>query len=184
MKTNFAKDEPRVSPDGRWMAYNTLESGRWEVYLASFPGFTGRRQVSNNGGVQGYWRRNGKELFYLTLDGDPMSVLIKPGNPPEPAAPKPLFHSRVPVSAVADQFAATADGQRFIFLESPQDASSFFTILVGLAGGGQQIARRRNFWAAPAPRAHVPTGGSAGGSFGGSPGSADYRPDGGMIETL
>ena len=119
--------------------------GGWEVYLASFPGFTDRRQVSNNGGVQGYWRRDGKELFYLSLDGDPMSVLIKPGNPPEPAGPKPLFHSRVPVSAVADQFAATADGQRFILLESPQDASSFFTILVGWPGAANKWHRAETF---------------------------------------
>ena len=69
LKTEYSKDEPRVSPDGRWVAYNTNESGRWEVYIARFPEFTDRRQVSNNGGVQGYWRKDGKELFYLGLDG-------------------------------------------------------------------------------------------------------------------
>src|SRR5207253_2317779 len=50
LKTEYSKDEPRVSPDGHWVAYNTNESGRWEVYIAAFPSFTARRQVSNNGG--------------------------------------------------------------------------------------------------------------------------------------
>ncbi len=130
LKTTFRKDESRVSRDGRWVVYNSLESGRWEVYVASFPGFTNRRQVSNRGGVQGYWRQDGRELFYLSLDGDMMAVAFQPGDPPELSAPKTLFHSRVPVSAVADQFAAAGNGERFILLESPGVASSFFTVVV------------------------------------------------------
>jgi len=98
LKTEYSKDEPRVSPDGHWVAYNTDESGRWEVYIASFPGFTERRQVSNNGGVQGYWRKDGKELFYLTLDGNLVSVPIKPALHSKPAYPKFSFRPGFPVN--------------------------------------------------------------------------------------
>ncbi|MDQ6708663.1 MAG: protein kinase, partial [Acidobacteriota bacterium] len=51
-KTDFTKEEPHVSPDGRWVAYNSLESGQFEVYIASYPSFTEKRQVSNHGGGQ------------------------------------------------------------------------------------------------------------------------------------
>ncbi len=60
------EDQLHVSPDGRWIAFNSDETGRWEVYVASFPEFTGKRQISNNAGVQPVWRRDSRELFYLT----------------------------------------------------------------------------------------------------------------------
>ena len=106
-----------MSPDGRWVAYNTFESGRWEVYIASFPDFANRRQVSNSGGAQGYWRKDGKELFYLSVGGDLTSVSIHPGASPAPGIPKLLFHTSVAVQPQLDQFAATGDGQRFLVLE-------------------------------------------------------------------
>jgi hypothetical protein len=74
LETDFDKDRPTISPDGRWVAYNSLESGRWEVYVAAFPGFTDKRQVSSAGGCQPHWRKDGKELFYLALDGKLMTV--------------------------------------------------------------------------------------------------------------
>ena len=103
------------------MAYNADETGRWEVYIASFPAFTERRQVSNAGGVQAYWRKDGKELFYLSLDGNVMSVAIQPGNPFEAGIPKVLFATRTPVNPTSDQFAVTGDGQKFLVIE-PIDA--------------------------------------------------------------
>jgi hypothetical protein len=130
LKTEYSKDEPRVSPDGRWVAYNTNESGRWEVYIAAFPSFTERRQVSNNGGVQGYWRKDGKELFYLSLDGNMMSVPIKLGPALEPGIPKVLFPTRIPLTPTADQFAVTGDGQRFLLLESIDSEAKPFTIVL------------------------------------------------------
>jgi Tol biopolymer transport system component/tRNA A-37 threonylcarbamoyl transferase component Bud32 len=130
LTNQYNKDEPRVSPDGHWVVYNTDESGRWEVYLASFPGFQNRRQISTNGGVQGYWRKDGKELFYLSQDGDLMSVAVKPGAPPEPGIPKVLFRTRIPVAAQLDQYAVAADGQRFLLLESLENQARPFTVVV------------------------------------------------------
>jgi hypothetical protein len=57
------------------VAYQATESGRWEIYVASFPSFKERRQISSSGGYAPHWRRDGKELFYLGLDGKLMVVL-------------------------------------------------------------------------------------------------------------
>src|SRR5262249_9643321 len=132
---DYSKDEPRVSPDGRWVAYNTNESGRWEVYVASFPEFTERRQVSSNGGVQGFWRKDGKELFYLALDGAMMLVPIKLGQQFETGSPRVLFQTRIPVGPTRDQFAVTGDGQRFLVIESLEtDTKPFIVVLNWQAG--------------------------------------------------
>ncbi len=130
LKTEYYKDEPRVSPDGNWVAYNTNESGRWEVYIAAYPSFTQRRQVSNHGGVQGFWRKDNKELFYIELDGNIVSVPIKPGPALEAGIPEVLFPTRVPVQAQWDQFAVTGDGQRFLVLESLESEAKPFTIVL------------------------------------------------------
>ena len=70
MQSSFSKDEFHLSPDDRWIAFNSLESGRWEVYVAAFPSFAEQRQVSSGGGCQPRWRKDGKELFYLDLQAD------------------------------------------------------------------------------------------------------------------
>jgi Tol biopolymer transport system component len=130
LKSEYSKDEPRVSPDGHWVAYNTNESGRWEVYVATFPAFTERRQVSSNGGVQGYWRKDGKELFYLTLDGIMMSMPVKPGPALETGIPQTLFQTRIRVTATSDQFAVNGDGQRFLLIESIENEVKPLTVIL------------------------------------------------------
>src|SRR6188474_3217219 len=67
--TPYTEDEVHVSPDGRWAAFQADESGRWEVYVAAFPTFTSKRQISSGGGFQPQWRGDGRELFYLSPDG-------------------------------------------------------------------------------------------------------------------
>jgi len=74
LKTGFENDEPHVSPDGRWIAYGSVESGPWDIYVASFPDLQNKRQISNGGGAQPLWRGDGKELYYLTPDGKMMAV--------------------------------------------------------------------------------------------------------------
>ena len=90
--TPYTEDELHLSPDGRWVAFNSDESGRWEVYVASFPGFTSKQQLSGQGGVQPQWRADGRELFYLALDGTMMSVGVEPGR--ELVARRPRHCSR------------------------------------------------------------------------------------------
>jgi Tol biopolymer transport system component len=130
LTTEYSKDEPRLSPDGRWVAYNADESGRWEVYIAAFPSFTDRRQVSNSGGVQGHWRKDGRELFYLSLDGTMMSVSVTPGPSIEVGVPQVLFPTRVAVAPTRDQFAATANGQRFLLIEPTETGPTPFVVLL------------------------------------------------------
>lgn len=113
----FSKDEVQLSPDGRWVSFNSDDSGRVEVYVASFPAFTGKRQVSNAGGAQARWRKDGRELFYLSLDGKMMSVDPKLGATLESGVPKVLFQTRISVLPGIDQYSPTADGQRFLLLE-------------------------------------------------------------------
>ena len=74
--TPYIEDEVHVSPDGRWVTFHADESGRWEVYVAAFPTFTSKRQISSGGGVQPQWRADGRELFYLGPDGSMMSVRV------------------------------------------------------------------------------------------------------------
>ncbi|MDA2923935.1 serine/threonine-protein kinase [Acidobacteria bacterium AH-259-L09] len=113
----FDKDEFHFSPDGQWIAYNSNESGRWEVYVASFPDLAERRQVSNAGGCQAVWRKDGKELFYLQLDGKLMAVDVKAGTTLETGIPKVLFQTGVRVDPVFDQYCVRRDGQRFLLIE-------------------------------------------------------------------
>ena len=80
--------------------------------------------------MQGCWRNDGKELFYVSLDGDMVSVPIKPGPVLEPGIPKILFSTRIPVAANLDQFAVTGDGQRFLVLESIESKAKPFTIVL------------------------------------------------------
>jgi hypothetical protein len=84
-------DHMHLSPDGRWVTWQSLESGQAQVYVATFPAFGARRQVSLSGGCQPRWNRDGRELFYLTLDGKLMSVDFHwPGAAPEVTPPRLL----------------------------------------------------------------------------------------------
>jgi Tol biopolymer transport system component len=114
LKTRYQTDQFQFSPDGRWLAYNSTESGRWEVYVARFPGMKEVTRVSYGGGCQPIWRGDGKELFYLTLDGKLMSVEIHDGTT---AHAKQLFASRIHVYAGFAQYAADAAGQQFLMIE-------------------------------------------------------------------
>ena len=105
----------RLSPDEKRISYSSNESGRSEVYLAAFPDFSNRRQVSVAGGAQAQWSGDGKELFFLQLDGKLMSVEIKAGATLETGIPKVLFQTRAKVANY--QYCVTSDGQRALFIE-------------------------------------------------------------------
>jgi Tol biopolymer transport system component len=134
-KSEFEKNEPIVSPDGHWVAYNSGESGRWEVYVAPFPGFTEKRQVSNSGGGQALWRKDGKELFYLTLDGKMMAVSVKGGAAIETGIPKVLFQTRLTVNPRQDHYCVTGDGMRFLFGEDVGEVTHPVTVVLNWTAG-------------------------------------------------
>ena len=110
---DFEKGSPEFSPDGRWIAYTSTESGRPEVYVQPFPGPGGKWQVSSGGGQTTEWRSDGRELFYLSLDGKLMAVAVRAGSSFETEEPRVLFAVR-PKSTPDRQYTASKDGQRFL----------------------------------------------------------------------
>lgn len=115
--TPFDEDQLHVSPDGKWIAFNTDETGRWEVFLARFPDFALKRQISNGGGVQPIWKPDGRELFYLSPEGTVMSVEVRPGEMPQPGVPRVLFETKLTPAPGLGQYAVSANGQRFLVAE-------------------------------------------------------------------
>jgi Tol biopolymer transport system component len=111
LMTLFNEKEARFSPDGRWVAYVSDESGKNEVYLQPFQKSGEKWRISTAGGSQPVWRRDGKELFYLAADNKLMAVPVKIGASFEAGAPTALFR----VDPAAEHaYDVTADGQRFL----------------------------------------------------------------------
>ncbi len=108
--TKADEDSPGVSPDGKWIAYVSYESGRPEVYVQAFPGPGGRFQISTEGGGAPAWRSDGGELFYLSSDDHLMSVPIKTTPSFEAGAPRELFAGKLKL----DGYAIAPGGQRFL----------------------------------------------------------------------
>jgi dipeptidyl aminopeptidase/acylaminoacyl peptidase len=105
------------SPDGRYLAYVSDESGRQEVYVRPFRPVRERWRVSSDGGSQPSWRRDAKELFYVSADNRLMSVSVESGPEPQFGSPSPLFEAPLQTSATdISLYAATADGERFLMV--------------------------------------------------------------------
>jgi Tol biopolymer transport system component len=112
-QTTSTEIDGRFSPDGKWIAYSSEDSGRFEVYVAPFPR-SGGRQISLAGGSEPHWRRDGRELFYLAADRKVMSVaVISPG---VFGVPQPLFQTDAlfPGSVYHMNFDVNGDGTRFL----------------------------------------------------------------------
>jgi Tol biopolymer transport system component len=135
LKSEFGIDMAAVSQDGRWVAYESGESGRYEVYVAAYPAFTGKRQVSIAGGCQPLWRRDGRELFYLTLDGKLEAVDVRSGATLDTSTPHTLFRAPVTVNPNAGEYCIKGDGKRFIFREPVgKSAAPLTVVLTGRRG--------------------------------------------------
>ena len=117
LATPFNEVQGRFSPNTRWVAYASDESGRFEVYVRPFPAASGQTQISIAGGMQPEWRRDGKELFYISADGKLTAVPVTTDGPTFSAGtPHALFDVEVPEANPPYQtdYAVTADGQRFL----------------------------------------------------------------------
>jgi Tol biopolymer transport system component len=107
-------DEPRFSPDGRWVLYHAVSAEAPQVFAIPFPPTGERWQISSNGGVQPRWRADGREFYFLAPDGSMMAVPLPDGRPSHAGKPVVLFNTGLTASAAFDQFAPAPDGQRFL----------------------------------------------------------------------
>lgn len=116
----FSYAQARVSPDGKWLAYYSNESGRNEIYVQGFPKPVSKFQISTDGGISPRWQRDGKEIFYLSPDNVLMAVSVRITDKTVDASrPVALFNAGPGPSGLAgygtrQQYDVTADGQRFL----------------------------------------------------------------------
>ena len=112
VQSEFIDRNGQFSPDGRWVAHVSDESGRLEIYVVPFPGPGGKWQVSPNGGSAPQWSADGTEIFYISPDRELMTVEVRSGAEFQVSSPKRLF-SLSPSSPVSS-FEASRDGRRFL----------------------------------------------------------------------
>ncbi len=138
LQTEFNETNALFSPDGRWVAYNSDESGTPETYVRPFPPAGGKWQVSTQGGVQPAWRSDGKELYYLALDGKIMAAEVNPGSDFAAGLPVPLFESGLRPEGLTESrssFVVAPDGQRFLVNTNAEEAARVpITVVVNWTG--------------------------------------------------
>jgi WD40 repeat protein len=135
----FDTEQGRFSPDGRWVAYMSNDSGAYEVYVRAFTAdFSGGSAsaggsvlVSRGGGSAPRWRGDGKELFYLAPDGKMMRVEVAAGQEFRGGTPVPLFQTP-PGAIVGD---VTADGKRFLLVTPVGQSAAPFTVVLNWMAG-------------------------------------------------
>jgi serine/threonine protein kinase len=151
LHTPFQESHGQISPDGKWLAYYSNETGRAEVYVQSFPQGAGRWQVSTSGGQFPRWRRDGRELFYMSQAsrGKMMAVDVQSGGTAfEASAPKELFDPVYINLSHSDggpyhTYAVSPDGQRFLIPRSPSaDQQTTATPIVVVLNWLEELKQR------------------------------------------
>jgi Tol biopolymer transport system component len=126
LQTLFQEGGAQFSPDGRWLAYASNESGRPEIYVQPYPGPGGKTQISTDGGTEPVWNRNGRELFYRS--GDRMMAVELTAEPSLVVGrPRMLFEGRYkssPFPQIGNAYDASSDGQRFLMVKESDQATS------------------------------------------------------------
>ncbi|HXI02063.1 MAG TPA: hypothetical protein VNI57_02695, partial [Candidatus Saccharimonadales bacterium] len=121
--------EPHFSPDGRWVLYESSESGRMEIYVRPFEGPRGKWQVSADGGEEPWWSPDGKEIFYVSPDSHLMAVPVSTGSGFSAGIPRQLFEARLWVTGFTrNRWVPAPDGKRFLLIE-PGDATQPMTLV-------------------------------------------------------
>jgi Tol biopolymer transport system component len=136
-QTQFEEQRGQFSPDSKWIAYQSDESGRDEIYIQPFPGPANKWRISTNSGTQVRWRPDGKELFYVQMDGKLMAVPVRIAsntNDPEVDAPVALFTpplgGMVQQADFRQQYMISSDGQRFLVSTISEGANSPITVIL------------------------------------------------------
>ncbi|MGA2002759.1 MAG: protein kinase [Terriglobales bacterium] len=127
LQATWTVQNAQFSPDGRWIAYASNETGSMQVYVSPFPSINGKWQVSSGGGQEPRWRQDGKELFFLSADGKMMAAAVTTGASFKTSSPVALFqtHRRLPVSSLDDfSYDVSGDGQRFLIATKVDEANA------------------------------------------------------------
>ena len=139
-ETKGAEKNGQISPDGKWVAYASNESGDWEVYVTTFPAAAGKWQISRNGGAEPQWRGDGKELFFIGQAGMMMATPVDAGTTFSSGTPVSLFqvHGRTHVSSTdLYTYAVSHDGKQFLVNRylKPEHPNPLTIVLHATAGG-------------------------------------------------
>jgi eukaryotic-like serine/threonine-protein kinase len=152
MNTPFIERDGQISPDGKWLAYASDETGQREIYIRPFPNGEGKYQVSTGGGTYPRWRRDGKELFYFisVLNPKLMSVTINPsGATVQSGTPQELFDTKSVTQMAGHQLSwlpydISADGQRFLIARSAENLSGdTATIPISVVLNWKRLLKRK-----------------------------------------
>jgi len=130
------EDQGQFSPDGHWLVYTSNESGQSEIYAIPFPPASsgGKWMVSRGGGVQPRWRRNGKELFYISPDSKMMSAEVSTGPAFQSGTPRPLFQTEIVDTGIRTgplSWDLAPDGNRFLIITANSGDTSSLTVALG-----------------------------------------------------
>ena len=123
VQTPFSDSRPSFSPDGRWFAYESDESGRAEIYVRQFPGPGGRWQVSTAGGSEPVWSADGREIFYLDAGEKLVAVAVRTADAFTAALPEVLFEPRLFQRVQRNRYVVAESGDRFLIL-SPLESQT------------------------------------------------------------
>jgi hypothetical protein len=118
-----------LSPDGRFLAYTSNETGATEVYVVTFPDVSNKWTVSTGGGTAPRWRRDNSELFYVDAAGRLVSVPVAQRGAFEAGAPKPLFDLQA-LATDGWTYAVSGDGQRILAVRPVETAPVPLTVIV------------------------------------------------------
>jgi Tol biopolymer transport system component len=122
LSTRHTESDGAFSPDGRWIAYRSNASGRQEVYVRPFPAAEGVFPISREGGGSPRWRGDGKQLFFLSLDGMMMAADVDSSKGFTSGVPRELFSTHLQPTANARPYDVTKDGTRFLIPQIGQGA--------------------------------------------------------------
>jgi len=134
---SFTECGARLSPDGRWLAYESDESGVTEVIVRSYPDLRDRWPISTGGGTQPRWRGDGGELYFVAPDRRLMAVEVQTSPRFTPRLPRALFGTHIlPLVEQRNQYDVSANGQRFLVnSRRPEDATKPIVVLIDWAAG-------------------------------------------------
>ena len=148
IKTPFNELNAELSPDDRWLAYESDESGRYEVYVRPFPNVdSGRWQVSTGGGRMPVWARSGNELFFASPEGSIQGVRLEHASSWRSSTPAKVLQSSpayylLPAGAVGRTFDVAADGKHFLMIKNASAEAQVSQRLVVVQNWTEELKRR------------------------------------------